>query len=189
MTFPVALRLTRTLSLRRAEAAGEHLIQRGVDPQRIRVEGQTGLTAGEPNPSGRQVAANRRVDIHIERGEEGLTPQTQGSALEGRRFRRQNPRETYRELVDMLLDLQSTPGPIPESACYQFTHLVDGLNRWRHFDPTVPDVNAHYGGVIRQLRQRCTSRISRQRPEFELTPLQPPNLLERIDEATHGPPF
>lgn len=177
-----------TLSLRRAEAAREYLIQRGVDPQRIRVEGH-GVTARESNPSGRQVAANRRVDIHIERGEEGLRHQAQGSAQEGRRFRRQNPRETYRELVDMLLNLQSTPGPIPESACFQFTHIVDGLNRWRHFDPTVPDVNTHYGGVIRQLRQRCTSRIPRQRPEFELAPLQPPSFLERIDEATHEPPF
>ncbi len=176
------------LSLQRAEAAREYLIQCGVDPQRIRVEGH-GVTAREPNPSGRQVAANRRVDIHIERGEEGLRHQTQGSALEGRRFRRQNPRETYRELVDMLLDLQSRPGPIPESACFQFTHIVDGLNRWRHFDPTVPDVNTHYGGVIRQLRQRCTNRIPRQRPEFELTPLQPPSFLERIEEATHELPF
>jgi outer membrane protein OmpA-like peptidoglycan-associated protein len=169
------------LSLRRAEAAQEYLVQLGVDRQRIRVEGH-GVTAREPNPPGRPVAANRRVDVHIERGEEQLAPQAQGTAGEGFRLRRQNPRQTYTELVDLLLDLQRRRGPIPESACYQFTHLVDALNRWRHVDPTVPDVQASYGNVIRRLRLRCESRIPRQRPEFEPTPLQPPDFLRRIEE-------
>lgn len=177
-----------TLSLRRAEAAQSFLVQEGVDASRIRVEGH-GTTARVPNPRGRRVAANRRVDIHVDRGTDPLPAQAQGSALESRRFRRQDPHHTYGELVDLLLQLQSLRGPIPVAACNQLTHMTDGLDRARAQDPTVPDVHEIHGPLIRRLRLRCQSLVPRQRPHIDLPDLEPPRLLDRIQGATGEQPF
>ena len=179
------------LSLQRAQAARDYLVnQLHVDASLIQVEGH-GITAREPNRAGQQVPANRRVDIHLERGIRisSAGRGAPGSAREAQRFRRQNPRETLREFVELLMDLQTLQGRIPVNLCDQMTHMMDGLQRWRTYDPTVPDVVAIYGNTIRTLRLRCQSLIPRERPDFSLPPLQPPNFIDPIESPVHQEPF
>jgi outer membrane protein OmpA-like peptidoglycan-associated protein len=175
------------LSLRRANAVRDELVRQGVPTANIVVEGH-GAEAREPNARGAQVAANRRVDVHLDRGTLDGTHGDEGSAIEGRRLRRQDPRVTIGELVDLLFQLQRRPGRIPASTCNQITHLVDGIERWRRLDPTVPDVRSVYGPLLTALRSRCDSGIPRAPVDIPIAPLEPPSFVPRIlDDARRVP--
>ena len=167
------------VSLRRAEAARDALVRLGVSASLIEVQGH-GVAARVRNPAGVAVPENRRVDIHVERGTTPTNVNQEGSALEALRLRRQDPRRTFRELLDLINTLQITPGPIPERSANQLIHLTDALRRWRQLDPSVPAVDELYGSTIRALLARRQSTIPRAEfPRLE-RPLEPPSFLDRI---------
>jgi outer membrane protein OmpA-like peptidoglycan-associated protein len=177
------------LSQRRAEAAKAYLMRHGVPEAKITVEGH-GVEAREPNARGQAVAANRRVDVHVERGAEGSPHQyATGSPREAFRLRRQNPHRTLGELVQWIGDLRLTHGTIPRAECNQLSHLMWALNRWRMMDPSVPDVRVLYGREIVSLRRRCESDIPFRMPTIPLRPLTPPNFTPRITDSVEGEPF
>jgi hypothetical protein len=178
-----------TLSQERAEAARDYLVRQGVDASIIAVEGH-GVEARVANPPGRAVAANRRVDVRVERGVTGTAMHQSGSARESMRLRRQNPRRTLSELGNWISEWSARGGRIPVAECNQLTHLLDGMRRWRHLDPSVPDVDAVWGDTIRSLRGRCESMIPRERPPFE--PQSPPRrrtFIPRITESVEELPL
>jgi outer membrane protein OmpA-like peptidoglycan-associated protein len=142
------------LSLRRAQAVRNELVRLGINSSLIEVQGH-GVAARVPNPPGQQVAANRRVDVHIERGTIPTSTGDVGSTAEGVRFVQQDPRLTFDELITLLLELQRLTGALPQDRCYQLGFMRDSLRRWRSIDPSVPDVDALYGALIRTLLGRC----------------------------------
>ncbi len=160
-----------TLSLRRAERARDYLVRHRVDQSVITVEGH-GVASRVANLPGQQVAANRRVDIHIDRGRIGESGGGIGSPVEAQRLRRQDPRLTFGRLIDLLIELQSRRGNLPRTECNQLTHIVDALRRWRRIDPSVPDVIEIYGPTIQAVRRRC-SHIPRAEFPWLPPPLRP----------------
>lgn len=178
------------LSLQRAQAARDFLVNTlQVNPTLIAVEGH-GVEARTPNPAGQQVAANRRVDIHLERGTlpGPGTPPPPGSAREELNLRHRDPHLIFSDLIDTIFELQRSTGTIPAERCRQLSNHVFALRRWRGLDPSVPDV-APYTAAIAELRRRCPSAIERAPFDWRLPPLQPPSFLDRIEEATRHPPF
>ena len=142
------------LSLRRAQAVRNELVRLGINSGLIEVQGH-GVAARVPNPPGQQVAANRRVDVHIERGTIPTSTGDVGSTAEGVRFVQQDPRLTFDELIALLLELQRLSGTLPQDRCNQLGFMRDSLRRWRSIDPSVPDVDALYGALIRAQLGRC----------------------------------
>jgi outer membrane protein OmpA-like peptidoglycan-associated protein len=176
------------LSMARANTARDYLVNNlKVDASLIQVEGH-GVEAREPNPPGAQVPANRRVDIHLDRGLVGGTSFQTGSAKEEFRLRRQDPRLTYNELIETLLEFQKRLH-LSVAECRQMQNMADALRRWHRLDPSVPDVNTLYGPLISSLRSRCESEIPKETPQFPLPELKPPSFLPKIEEATKKPPF
>ncbi len=167
------------LSLERANAVKNELVSLGIDPAKIAVEGH-GSTARVANTPGQPVAANRRVDMHMDRGQVGSAHATPGSAREASRLRREDPVLVVNELIDLMLELQSTPGTIPRRECDQLLHLSDAIDRWRRLDPGVPDIHADYGETLRRIRFRCEQMIPRPQLHWELPPLEPPSFIDRI---------
>jgi outer membrane protein OmpA-like peptidoglycan-associated protein len=178
------------LSLRRAEAARRFLVdQLHMDLAIIVVEGH-GVEAREPNSPGASVAANRRVDIHLERGRlpTGAAEEA-GSAREELNLRHRDPHVILDRLIETILELQRLTGPVPAARCRQLSAMVWALNRWRSLDPTVPSLEP-FRPAITTLLGRCPSDIPRAAFHWELPPLEPPrSFLPLIEEATHGPPF
>ena len=145
------------LSLRRAEAARDALVRLGVSASLIEVQGH-GVAARVRNPAGVAVLENRRVDIHVERGTTPTNVNQEGSALEALRLRRQDPRRTFRELLDLINTLQITPGT-DSRAKRQSAHpphrCTAALAPARS---SVPAVDELYGSTIRALLARARAR-------------------------------
>jgi hypothetical protein len=181
-------------SLERAEAVRDYLIAQGVPAGKIEVQGH-GVTARIPNPSGRSVPENRRVDVHLDFGETGLTQAAMGSPNEEFRMRRTDPRLLVNELIELMIDLQTRRGRLPFADCNQMNNLLFYIDRWRHSDPTVPDVRTIYSTRISALRARCTPQFEIPRPEFpDLGPMLnlddlAPDPIRRIEESVENPPF
>ena len=177
-----------SLSLQRAIAARDFLIANGVNASQIQVEGH-GVEAREPSPPGQQVAANRRVDIHLDRGVENAPAPGLGDPMEGRYYERQDPNLTFSELIDFLLEFQRHPD-LSREYCNHLRYMVFGLRRWRQIDPSVPDVDSLYGSQFRPILFQCRSAaIPFTMPRYEPNPLIPPSFLPRIEESTREPVF
>ncbi|HEX3126492.1 MAG TPA: OmpA family protein [Thermoanaerobaculia bacterium] len=146
------------LSVKRAEAARDYLVKtRGVSKSIIRTEGH-GVEAREPNPPGKDVPANRRVDVHTQRGAETPAPavrRRRGSTSELKRILKQNPRKTVDEAVDMIVRLDGTTGRISMMDWDDLSVRLRAVDLWRRDDPTVPDLRTIYSGKLNQLNQRA----------------------------------
>lgn len=174
------------LSLRRAEAVRAFLIQQGIPEDMIEVQGH-GVEARVPNRPAEQQPANRRVDIHIDRGISHLGPQNHpnnpvGSAREDLRFRHQDARETFEELLELLTSLQGV-AKVPTAQCNQLIHIRDGLLRARALDRSVPNVEEIYGSSIRAVLGKCVPLIDRPPIDLGPAPLQPPSFIHKIEES------
>jgi outer membrane protein OmpA-like peptidoglycan-associated protein len=169
------------LSLKRAEAARDYLVKsRAVPRSVVRTEGD-GVEARVPNPPGKDVAANRRVDVHLQRGAETRKPAhaRPGSRAERKRLRDQNPRRTADEAVGTIVRLDSTTGRVPMGEWAGLLDMLDALDQWRSVDPTVPDLRKIYSAALRRLKDRAMVAALPQRAPIPLTgPISP-----EVDEA------
>jgi outer membrane protein OmpA-like peptidoglycan-associated protein len=86
-----------TLSLERAEAAKKYLVGEGVEASSVTAEG-IGVAARMLNPAGKEVPANRRVDIRLDYGETNPKRGTFGDLTDIRPLREQDPRLTIDEV-------------------------------------------------------------------------------------------
>jgi hypothetical protein len=118
-----------------------------------------------------------------------------GSPNEEFRMRRTDPRLLVNELIELMIDLQTRRGRLPFADCNQMNNLLFYIDRWRHSDPTVPDVRTIYSTRISALRARCTPQFEIPRPEFpDLGPMLnlddlAPDPIRRIEESVENPPF
>ena len=169
------------LSLKRAEAARDYLVQnRKVASSLIRVEGH-GVEARVPNPPGQDVPANRRVDVHLQRGAETVKPANArlGSAAERKRPLQQNPRLTVDEAVDTIVRLDSTTGRVSTAEWSELNDMLGALDGWRAVDPTVPDLRQIYAAALKRIGGRAQVYSAPQRPPFpQVGPISP-----EVDEA------
>ena len=169
------------LSLKRAEAARDYLVKtRGVAASLIKVEGH-GVEARVPNPPGKDIPANRRVDVHLERGANTAMPPNArlGSAAERKRILQQNPRRTLDEAVDAIVRLDATSGRVPMAEWSELTDMLSALDGWRSVDPSVPDARQIYAAALRRLEQRAQVFSAPARPPLpKLGPISP-----KVDDA------
>jgi outer membrane protein OmpA-like peptidoglycan-associated protein len=176
------------LSLQRAQAARDYLVKtRGVSASILRVEGH-GVEARVPNPPGKDVPANRRVDVHLQRGAETSKPAhaRSGSASEQKRILKQNPRITVNEAVDTITRLDSTTGRISMAEWSDLNDRLGALDGWRAIDPTVPDLRKIYGAALKRIEQRAQFTSAPARPPLpKLGPISPEvdDALRRYEEA------
>jgi len=169
------------LSLKRAEAARDYLVKdRKVASSLIRVEGH-GVEARVPNPPGQDVPANRRVDVHLQRGAETIKPANVrlGSAAERKRLLQQNPRLTVDEAVDTIVRLDSTTGRVSTAEWSELNDMLGALDGWRAVDPTVPDLRQIYAAALKRIGGRAQVYSAPARPPLpKLGPISP-----EVDEA------
>jgi outer membrane protein OmpA-like peptidoglycan-associated protein len=169
------------LSLKRAEAARDYLVGHGkVASSLIRVEGH-GVEARVPNPPGTSVPANRRVDVHLQRGAETVKPANArlGSAAESKRLLQQNPRLTVDEAVDTIVRLDSTTGRVSTAEWSELSDMLGALDGWRAVDPTVPDLRQTYAAALKRIAGRAQVFSAPARPPFpKVGPISP-----EVDEA------
>jgi outer membrane protein OmpA-like peptidoglycan-associated protein len=169
------------LSLKRAEAARDHLVKtRGVSNSLIKVEGH-GVEARVPNAPGKQEPANRRVDVHVQRGAETTKPPLArtGSPGEQKRLQKQNPRRTVDEAVETILRLDATTGRVPMADWSSLLDMLNALDDWRSRDPTVPDLRQIYKAAISRIQTRATVITGPTRaPMPDIGPISP-----EVDEA------
>jgi outer membrane protein OmpA-like peptidoglycan-associated protein len=169
------------LSLERAKAARDHLVKsRGVSGSLVRTEGH-GVEARVPNPPGKDVPANRRVDVHVQRGAETAKPAhaRRGSGAERKRLRDQNPRLTVDEAVDTIVRLESTTGRVPTDEWVGLQDMLDALDQWRSVDSTVPDLRKIYRTALKRLKDRAKVAALPERAPLPPTgPISP-----EVDEA------
>lgn len=180
------------LSLERARAVKRFLTsQMQVPASLIRVEGH-GVAARVPNPPGQQVAANRRVDVRIERGQEvgsiiNPRPQTNlppGTNRERNRINAQNPWFTAAEAVEWIIRLDNQ-SQVTTGEWVQLLNYLNALDTWRATDPTVPDVRSTHRAAIQRIQRKLNTRTPRTRPDFGRPSIRDltedtPNLIERI---------
>ncbi len=169
------------LSLKRAETVRDYLVKtRGVSASLIKVEGH-GVEARVPNPPGKDVPANRRVDVHLQRGAETIKPVNArlGSAAERKRLLKQNPRKTVNEAVDTIIRLDATTGRVSTAEWSELSDMLSALDLWRSVDPTVPDLRRLYTAALKRLEQRAQVYSAPIRPPLpQLGPISP-----EVDEA------
>lgn len=142
------------LSLRRAEAARDFLVSQGFDANRIDVEGH-GVAARVPNPPGRRVAANRRVDVRLVRGAArngGIV----GSPAEAFRLRAANPRDLLDEFSNTLDSLERQH-PVDPALWRQLTHIRSAIDGWRRRGVAMPDLGRIYQQRLHAVRRRLPS--------------------------------
>jgi outer membrane protein OmpA-like peptidoglycan-associated protein len=176
------------LSLRRAQAARDFVVnQLRVPASIVEVEGH-GVEARQPNPPGQAVAANRRVDVHFEQSTVQFQPQgaRAGSRAERARLRRQDPRATVDEVVDWIMLLDNSTGRVSGPDIDQLDWMLQALDTWRLTDATIPNPRTIYRDAIRRIRARNMAPIERQRPELGPAPLEPPSFIPRIRSDTGG---
>jgi outer membrane protein OmpA-like peptidoglycan-associated protein len=171
------------LSLQRARAARDYLVNTlHVPSSIITVEGH-GVAARLPNPAGTQVPENRRVDVRYDQGAEVAPSARRDSPGELARIRRQDPRVLVDEAVDRILDLDAATRPLTTRDTVPLLEMLRALEQWRQTDPTVPDLRAIYAAQLaRILRSVPQFQIPRQRPVIPPTPLVPPTFIPRIEE-------
>jgi Domain of unknown function (DUF4157)/OmpA family len=174
------------LSVQRAQAVKDYLVKkRSVDAAAITIEGH-GVEAREPNPSGKEVPANRRVDIRIDHGMAALPgPLTKGSRAEQRLTQGLDWRVTLEDFVNDLTRLRDVPGKIPWPDWASLESKQRALNLWRRRDPTVPNVNEIYKSQLTALKARAEpepdptkDKVPRPQavddPALKVKPLEPP---------------
>lgn len=174
------------LSMRRAEAARDYLVRRGLDTQLIEIQGH-GVAARLPNPRGRQVAQNRRVDVRIDSGRVNEASGETGSLREQLRLHRQDPRLTLGSFVDEIFELRRSRGRIPAERCRQLRYMFEALERSQRQDRTIPHVGRIYGDELRSIWRRCRAEMPLDRRAFgDRGPLggigSGPDPIERIRE-------
>jgi hypothetical protein len=159
--------------------------KRSVDAAAIAIEGH-GVEARVPNPPGKQVGANRRVDIRVDYGQAALSGlPTKGSRAEQRLTQGVDWRVTLDGLVDDLKRLRDIPGKIPWPDWASLEAKQRALNLWRRRDPTVPDVNEIYKSQLAELKARAEpepdptkGKVPRPQaaddPALQVKPLVPP---------------
>ena len=173
------------LSVRRAEAAKAFLITAGIDASKIEASG-IGVAAREANPPGKDVPANRRVDVMLHYGEASGTVFKRGSSEDARRLRRQDPRDTLQELMNELFELRAKPDKIRPAEWKSVEVMLDALDRWRATDPTIPQPRATHRALLDELRAHVTTsstpegRIKREEPTIDIKPNDPPELKEAL---------
>jgi outer membrane protein OmpA-like peptidoglycan-associated protein len=169
------------LSLKRADAAKDHLVKkRGVSASLVRTEGH-GVEAREPNPPGVKVGANRRVDVHLQRGAEGARPAhaVPGSGAEAKRLRAQNPRRTVDEAVDLIVDLDTRTGSVSGGEWLQLSEMLTALDQWRAVDTTVPDLRVTHREALARIKGRTP--MAKKLPRAPMPPTGP--ISPEVDEA------
>jgi outer membrane protein OmpA-like peptidoglycan-associated protein len=157
------------LSLERAEAAKKFLIGEGVDAASIKTEG-IGVAARVPNPAGKEVAANRRVDVRLEFGELKPKRGTFGDLGDIKPLRRQDPRLTVEEIVRSILDLSSSTGQIPRGKWQNLQDALDALDRWRLVDPTIPDLRDIFKTALDALGKRPVEPLAKTKRKIPPVP-------------------
>ena len=169
------------LSLKRAKAVEDYLLKtRGVSGSLVRVEGH-GVEARVPNPPGKEAPANRRVDVHIQRGAEAPKPGrvALGSSAERKRLQGQNPRLTMREAVETIVRLDSTTGRVSMAEWVELLEMLNALDDWRRIDPTVPDLRQIYREPLSRIKGRSDFGAPKGRAPLPPTgPISP-----EVDEA------
>jgi outer membrane protein OmpA-like peptidoglycan-associated protein len=167
------------LSQQRADAVKQYMVSKlGIAAADITAEGH-GVEARVPNPPGQSVAANRRVDIHIEYGEKqyygASAPATVRAQLH--KFKAQDPQLLLQDALDQMRRLLATTGPIAPAEWSLFDTRLQALASWRRRDPTVPDMRQLYGAEIAKLSARASGMVQSQAvddPALKLKPLTPP---------------
>ena len=169
------------LSLERARAARGYLVKsRKVKSSLIKAEGH-GVEARVPNPPGTAVAANRRVDVHLQRGAETAKPAhtSPASPADLRWLDKRNPRLTVEEVVDTIVRLDTSSGTVSTDEWIRLTTMLKALATWRLVDPTIPDIRKLYRSALRRIKRRTHFALPPARLPMPATgPISP-----EVDEA------
>ena len=170
------------LSVQRAQAVKDYLVKhRGVDAAAITVEGH-GVEARVPNPAGKEMPANRRVDLRVDYGQQAMTGATKGSRAETRLMPGVDWRTTLDYFVLDLERLRDVPGTIPWPDWSSLEAKHRALNLWRRRDATVPDVDTLYKSQLAGLKARAA-------PEPDPTKGKVPRPQAVDDPALQVPPL
>ena len=170
-----------SLSSKRAKAARNFLVKkRGISSKLIYTEAH-GVEAREPNPPGVAVAANRRVDVHLQRGKKTQKPDdaSLASSAERKRLGAQDPRLTLSEAMTTIVRLDATKGSLPSDEWVQLTAMLNALDIWRRIDPTLPNLRSQYRAVLARIKGRTL--IGRKHPPTKLPSTGP--ISPEVDEA------
>jgi hypothetical protein len=172
--------------VQRAQAVKDYLVKkRSVDAAAIDIEGH-GVEARVPNPPGKEIGANRRVDIRVDYGMAAMPGSpTPGSRAEQRLTQGVDWRVTLDQFVDNLDKMRDLPGKIPWPTWASLEAKQRALNLWRRRDPTVPDVNELYKSQLSALKARAEpepdptkGKVPRPQaaddPALKTKPLEPP---------------
>lgn len=170
-----------SLSSKRAKAARSFLVKkRGISSKLIYTEAH-GVEAREPNPPGVAVAANRRVDVHLQRGKKTRRPDEAklASSAERKRLRAQDPRLTLSEAMTTIVRLDATKGTLPSAEWVQLIAMLNALDIGRRLDPKLPNLRSQYRAVLARIKGRTL--IGRKPARTKLPPTGP--ISKEVDEA------